>query len=118
MLALLTVINDKNDADTLIFDEIDAGISGRAADKVGLRLKKTARENQVICITHLAQIAAKCDSHFLIEKTTEENRTKTKVEKLDEKGRIEELSRIIGGTVITDSTRAAAREMLESGAAE
>lgn len=67
--ALLSVINSKNDADTIIFDEIDAGISGRAADKVGIRLAKTAENSQVICITHLAQIASKGNSHYLIEKS-------------------------------------------------
>lgn len=118
MLALLSVINGENDADTLIFDEIDAGISGRAADKVGLRLKKTAKNSQVICITHLAQIASKCDSHFLIEKKTDGQKTKTKVERLDYEGRVEELARIIGGTVMTDSTRAAAEEMLKNGQVE
>ncbi len=118
MLALLSVINGENDADTLIFDEIDAGISGRAADKVGLRLKKTAKNSQVICITHLAQIASKCDSHFLIEKNTDGQKTKTRVERLDYEGRVEELARIIGGTVITDSTRAAAEEMLKNGQVE
>ena len=114
MLALLSVINSKNDADTIIFDEIDAGISGRAADKVGIRLAKTAENSQVICITHLAQIASKGSSHYLIEKSSDGQKTKTSVEKLDKEGRIEELARIIGGTVMTESTRAAASEMLES----
>ena len=114
MLALLSVINSKNDADTIIFDEIDAGISGRAADKVGIRLAKTAENSQVICITHLAQIASKGNSHYLIEKSSDGQKTKTSVEKLDKEGRIEELARIIGGTVMTESTRAAASEMLES----
>ena len=113
MLALLSVINSKNDADTIIFDEIDAGISGRAADKVGIRLAKTAENSQVICITHLAQIASKGNSHYLIEKSSDGQKTKTSVEKLDKEGRIEELARIIGGTVMTESTRAAASEMLE-----
>ena len=114
MLALLSVINSKNDADTIIFDEIDAGISGRAADKVGIRLAKTAENSQVICITHLAQIASKGSSHYLIEKSSDGQKTKTSVEKLDKEGKIEELARIIGGTVMTESTRAAASEMLES----
>ncbi len=113
MLALLSVLNDKNEAQTLIFDEIDAGISGRAADKVGQRLKKTASGRQVICITHLAQIASKSDRHYLIEKNTSGGRTITSVKLLDHRGRVEELARIIGGTVVSDLTRAAAEEMLK-----
>ena len=77
------------------------------------RIAKTAENSQVICITHLAQIASKGSSHYLIEKSSDGQKTRTSVEKLGKEGRIEELARIIGGTVITQSTRAAAREMLE-----
>lgn len=112
MLAILSVLNDKQAAGTLVFDEIDAGISGRAADKVGQRLRKTAGGHQVICITHLAQIASKSDRHYLIEKSACDGRTVTQVKLLDYEGRVNELARIIGGTVITDSTRNTAREML------
>ncbi len=117
MLAIKSVLADADDIDTLIFDEIDTGISGRAAWKVGVKLRETAqgsdrsRKRQVLCVTHLAQIAAQAHHHLLISKSVRDGRTYTDVAPLDEAGRVEELARIIGGD-ITPASREAAREML------
>ena len=97
----------------LIFDEVDAGIGGRVADVVGRRLRALGSAFQVLCITHLPQIAAYADTHFQIEKQVERGRTRTTVRRLDEPGRIDELARMLGGDVITDGLRRSAREMLE-----
>jgi len=97
----------------LIFDEVDAGIGGRVADIVGRRLRGLGSAFQVLCITHLPQIAAYADTHFQIEKHVSGGRTKTTVVHLDETGRIEELSRMLGGTTVTAGLRASAREMLK-----
>lgn len=113
MLAIQNVLLDINDVDTLIFDEIDTGISGRAADKVGIVLKKVANNRQVICITHLAQIAANADAHFLIEKSINDNRTYTSLTKLDYEGRINEIARIMSGTDITQNLYNSAKELLD-----
>lgn len=116
MLAIKSVLADADDIDTLVFDEIDAGISGRAAWKVGVKLRETARgsdgsrSRQVLCVTHLAQIAAQADHHLLIAKSVRDGRTYTDVRPLDEDGRMEELARIIGGEA-TPASREAAREM-------
>ncbi len=116
MLALQTVLADVDDMETLIFDEIDTGVSGRAALKVGQKLHETAagrsgtRRRQVLCVTHLAQIAAQADHHLLIEKSVRDGRTYTVVTPLDEAGRERELARIIGGEV-TDAGIEAAREL-------
>jgi DNA repair protein RecN (Recombination protein N) len=96
----------------LIFDEVDAGIGGRVADVVGRSLCTLGTAFQVLCITHLPQIAAYADTHFRIEKHVERGRTKTTVARLDEPGRVEELSRMLGGTGVTDAIRTSAREML------
>lgn len=114
MLAIKSVLADSDDIPTLIFDEVDAGISGRAAQKVGVKLCETAKKHQVLCITHLAQIAAKADVHLLIEKQVENDRTFTRITDLDKQGRISELARIIDGTA-SDSAIAAAEEMLSNG---
>ncbi len=113
MLAIQNVLLDKNDVDTLIFDEIDTGISGRAADKVGIVLKKVAKTHQVICVTHLAQIAANADTHFLIEKSTRNDRTFTSLTKLDYEGRIKEIARIMSGTQMTQNLYNSAKELLD-----
>jgi DNA repair protein RecN (Recombination protein N) len=96
----------------LIFDEVDAGIGGRVADVVGLKLRVLGSAFQVLCITHLAQIAAYADSHFLIQKRVEKGRTLTTVGKLPEMARVEEIGRMLGGAVVTDAIRTSAREML------
>jgi DNA repair protein RecN (Recombination protein N) len=96
----------------LIFDEVDAGIGGRVADVVGRTLRALGSAFQVLCITHLPQIAASADTHFAIEKRVERGRTRTTVRRLDEAGRIEELARMLGGERVSDGIRASAREML------
>ncbi len=115
MLAIKSVLADADEVDTLIFDEIDTGISGRAALKVGARLRQTAesvgRRRQVLCVTHLAQIAAQANEHFLIEKTVRDGRTYTDVTQLSRADREQELARIIGGEV-TGAAIQAAKEML------
>lgn len=98
----------------LIFDEVDAGIGGRVADVVGKRLQALGSTFQVLCITHLPQIAAYADTHFLIEKTVEQGRTITTVRRLDQAGRIDELARMLGGSTVTSQLRTSAAEMLES----
>jgi DNA repair protein RecN (Recombination protein N) len=99
----------------LIFDEVDAGIGGRVADVVGSRLRALGSAFQVLCITHLPQIAAYADTHFLIEKQVEQGRTVTRVRRLDREGRIEELSRMLGGATVGAQLRASATEMLAHG---
>ena len=113
MLAIKSVLADSDDIPTLIFDEVDAGISGRAAQKVGVKLHETSEKRQVLCITHLAQIAAKADTHLLIEKQVDGGRTFTQITDLDRGGRVHELARIIDGNA-GDSALAAAEEMLSS----
>ncbi len=112
MLSLTNVLNS-DQVGTLIFDEVDTGVSGKTAEKIGVKLKGVSCGRQVICITHLAQIASMGDQHFKINKSTFENQTRTEVLLLDEEQRIEEISRIIGGIEITDTIRQTAREMLK-----
>jgi DNA repair protein RecN (Recombination protein N) len=97
----------------LIFDEVDAGIGGRVADVVGRKLRTLGSAFQVLCITHQPQIAAYADTHFQIEKQVDRGRTRTTVHRLDGRGRVDELSRMLGGAAITDGIRRSAREMLE-----
>ena len=113
MLAIKSVLADKDDVKTLIFDEIDTGISGRAASKVAFQLKKAAKQKQVICVTHLAQIAACADNHLLIEKSSEQGRTYTRVFSLDYNQRINEIARIMSGTDITEKMFNSAKELLD-----
>lgn len=113
MLAIKTILASKDNIDTLIFDEIDTGISGRTAQKVSEKLSVLGKKHQVLCITHLAQIAAMADNHFMIEKKLVENHTVTEIKRLDEREMIEELSRILGGLKITDTVRNNALEMKE-----
>ena len=111
MLSIKTVLADTDGVSTLIFDEIDTGISGRTAEKVGEKLQKIAKNHQVILITHLPQIAAKADHHFLIEKTVENGVTHTKIHPLTEKESIEELARLLGGDEISEASLENAREL-------
>ena len=113
MLAIKSVLADKDDVKTLIFDEIDTGISGRAASKVAFQLKKAAKHKQVVCVTHLAQIAACADNHLLIEKSAEQGRTYTKVLSLDYNERITEIARIMSGADITEKMFNSAKELLD-----
>ena len=115
MLAVKNVLSDKDDIDTLIFDEVDTGISGSAAQKVGLKLREVSKSRQVLCVTHLAQIAAMGNSHFKISKSVRDEKTFTKVEELDHEGRKQELARIIGGTEMTKASLDYAEEMLKAG---
>lgn len=114
MLAIKTVLTGKDKVDTLIFDEVDTGISGAAANKVGQKLKQVSRNRQVLCITHLAQIAALADHQLLISKHVEGERTFTQVQELDFEGRKREVARIIGGEQVTDLQLQMAEEMLKS----
>lgn len=118
MLAIKTVLADAEDTPTLIFDEIDAGISGVTAAKVGEKLKLIGKSRQVICITHLSQIAAVADSHFLIEKSAENESVKTRIRLLNEEDSVKELARILGGHKITSSIMESAREMKEMAKSE
>lgn len=111
MLAIKTVLAKKDHIDTLIFDEIDVGISGRTAQKVSEKLAWVSSSHQVICITHLAQIASMADKHFVIEKQVENAGTITKIRELENEQQVEEIARILGGTAITDTTRESALEM-------
>jgi len=113
MLAIKSALLDKDNVGTMIFDEIDTGISGFAADKVGVQLKRAAKGRQVICVTHLAQIAALADNHLLIEKTAENGRTYTDVSPLDYEGRIKEIARIMSGTDLTDNLYNSAKELID-----
>ena len=112
MLAIKNVLADKDDIDTLIFDEVDTGISGSAAEKVGRKLKEVSHSRQVLCVTHQAQIAALADVHFKIAKTVTDGKTYTAVTPLDHDGRRQELARIIGGVEITKATLEYAEELL------
>ena len=111
MLAIKTVLADRDEIDAVIFDEIDVGISGRTAQKVSEKMMLIGRTRQVICITHLAQIAAMADSHYRIEKTVEDGGTRTQIRRLDERESVEELARILGGAEITDAVLQNAGEM-------
>ena len=114
MLAVKSILADVDEIPTLIFDEIDIGISGKASQKVGEKLSYISRNHQVLCITHHAQIAGMADCHYLIEKVTEDDSTHTSVEKLDDKGRQKEIARMLGGASITDITRKHAEEILKN----
>ncbi len=113
MLALKTVLADTDSVETLIFDEIDTGVSGTAATKIGEKLRAIAKKKQVICITHLAQIAAMADNHYLIKKTTTDDAASTKVLLLDECARLAELARIIGGGSGDETALAHAKALRE-----
>jgi DNA repair protein RecN (Recombination protein N) len=114
MLALKSVLAETDRIPVLVFDEIDTGISGRIARVVGRNLKNIAQGRQVICITHLAQIASLADRHFCVEKTVHDNRSKTTVRMLEPKDRIPEIAKLIGGEKITDSSIQSARELIEA----
>lgn len=112
MLSVKTVLSESDPTDTLIFDEVDSGISGSAALRVGNALFDVSKSSQVLCVTHLPQIAAMAQTHYLIKKSEQNGRTFTDVMPLDRDGRIGELSRIIGGENLTDASRKYAEELL------
>ena len=116
MLAFKTVFADKDETDTLVFDEIDTGISGRTAWKVSEKLGRLSRDHQIICITHLAQIASMADAHFLIEKGLKKDRTVTDIRKLSEQESRKELARLLGSGELTEAVLENAREMKEAAA--
>ncbi len=113
MLAVKTLMADKDDKEVLIFDEIDTGISGRTAQKVSEKMAVIAGKRQVLCITHLPQIAAMADAHFLIEKQVKDTFTATEIKKLDSEGSIKEIARILGGSQVTERIMESAAEMKE-----
>ena len=113
MLSIKSVLLDKDNVGTMIFDEIDSGISGYAAEKVGTQLKKVSKNRQVICVTHLAQIAAKADEHLLISKSVNEGRTKTQVTPLDYDQKISEIARIMSGGELTENLYNSAKELID-----
>ena len=112
MLAMKNALAAEDSVGTMIFDEVDAGVSGRAAQKVAYKLWSVAKGRQVLCVTHLPQIAAMADTQFTVEKRVENERTYTSVLRLDEQGRRQELARLIGGSMITETTLAGAAELL------
>ena len=112
MLALKSVISDKDGVSSVVFDEIDAGVSGKTARKIGIKMLNLSQKTQIFSVTHSAQIASLADAHYLISKGDVNGATETKVTLLSEEGRIKELSRILGGISVTGSQRAAAEDML------
>lgn len=114
MLVMKDVLSERDGVPAMVFDEIDEGVSGIAAQRVAEKLARLARKKQVICVTHLPQIAAMADTHFLIEKTERDGRTYTKVTPLEREGRIRELARLHGGDNVTETTLASAAEQLDA----
>ena len=114
MLAIKSVLAEKDEVETLIFDEVDTGVSGRAAQKIAIKLAELAKSHQILCVTHLAQLATFADTHFRIEKTEHDGQTFTDVAALDDIGRKHELARILGGLTVTELQLQNAQEMLEN----
>ena len=114
MLAIKNVLADTDNVDTMIFDEIDTGVSGRAAQKIAMKLRSVAQGRQVVCVTHLAQIAAQGDVHMQISKSVRDGKTYTEIRPLLSDDRVEEIARIMGGIEVTELQRQSAREMLEA----
>jgi DNA repair protein RecN (Recombination protein N) len=115
MLALKTILVEGDGIPTVVFDEVDAGIGGAVAEEVGKKLKRVAAKRQVFCITHLPQIACMADSHYGVSKSVKKDRTTTEVRLLDERERVDEIARMLGGKIITDATIKHAEEMIERG---
>ena len=114
MLAIKSVLSDNDEVASLIFDEIDTGISGNAAKKVGIKLKKISKSKQVLCVTHLPQIASMADNHYLIEKNVLESSVSTKVQLLNREERIKVISKMISGDKITDASIRFAEELINN----
>ena len=113
MLSLKNVINESDGIDTVVFDEIDTGISGKTSRKVGIKLKEIGCGAQVICVTHSAQIASLAHEHLYVSKSEKDGRTESSLRSLDHSERVREIARILGGINITEAQRTAAREMIE-----
>ncbi len=113
MLAIRCILSDSDNINSLIFDEIDTGVSGRAAHKIAYKLSELSNSKQVLCVTHLAQIAAYADNHLYIEKISQQGSTFTKVTSLSLDGRVREIARIIGGDIITQTTLDSAKELID-----
>jgi DNA repair protein RecN (Recombination protein N) len=112
LLGLKCILARKDQVDTVIFDEVDAGIGGQSAEDIAVKIKELAGHHQVLCISHLPQIACKADEHFLVSKRVQDDRTQTDINLLDYDKRVNELSRMLAGDTVTDQTRAFAKEML------
>lgn len=112
MLVLKSALVERDPVDTYVFDEVDTGIGGSTADMVGIKIHGTSKHHQVLCITHLAQIASRCDHHYLVEKQLVDDRTQSTIRPLSESERVEEIARMLGGTRVTDKTLDAARELV------
>ncbi len=112
MLAIRSVLNERYGVPTSIYDEVDTGISGRTARKVGIKLAQIAKGTQVVCVTHSAQVASLADAHYLIEKQEADGRAETSIRRLEHGERVDEIARILGGLDVTDSQREAARELI------
>jgi DNA repair protein RecN (Recombination protein N) len=117
LLALKSVATLDARGQTLVFDEVDAGIGGRVAEVVGRKLKAMAERHQVVCVTHLPQIASLADTHYVVRKRTERGRTVTELQRLEDGERVEEVARMLGGETVTDTARKHAREMVKQAAA-
>ena len=115
ILAIKNALADRDAVPTVIYDEIDSGVSGKAAGRIGEVLRQSAQGHQILCITHTAQIAALADCHLLIQKNVTNDRTYTEIHPLDTEGRVEALARLISGDHVTELSRANAREMLGTG---
>jgi DNA repair protein RecN (Recombination protein N) len=113
MLVLKTIASASEFPRTIVFDEIDSGIGGRVSEAVGVKLKKLSETNQVLCVTHQPQIARFADSHLLVRKEAVAGRTEVNIDRLDRRGRVEEIARMLTGAEITESARRHAREMLK-----
>jgi DNA repair protein RecN (Recombination protein N) len=114
MLALKSVIGEFDGIPTMIFDEIDSGVSGVTASIVGEKLKRMANGRQIICITHLPQIAAFADHHYMIEKRSDDADTYTTLTELSDEERVKEIARLIGGSTVTGTTMDSARELIDA----
>lgn len=112
MLVMKSALLERDTVSTYIFDEVDTGIGGSTADMVGLKIQNTASEHQVLCITHLPQIASRCDHHYMVEKLLVDGRTQSTIRPLDEHERVAEIARMLGGARVTSTTMEAAREMI------
>jgi len=113
MLALKTIFSGLDQIPVLVFDEVDTGVSGRAAQAIAEKLANLSRNRQIFCVTHLPQVASMADAHYLIYKEVEENRTYTRISHLAEDERVTELARMLGGAKVTDTTLNHAREMIQ-----